>query len=636
MSSFGFDPLSPWLRFRPLPEDLPGFRVRPVDVAPDGVPGLAGWLPTLTDNAPPSTEAGAFMANSGVDAVSPWLRFRPPTDDLPVPDNAMPGTEARAIRTNFGSDAFSPWLRVRSPSEDLPGFRVRPVDAAPGVPGLAGWQPSATATAQPSPDSAPPAGGAESYPWWERSTGPNTTFEGGSEPHWPWLRSPTEEVPGFRLNPDGSVRTDEPATKFRLMAGAFDPLEPQEQLSDVAGSNGVTSSDIAPSAPAGAPPSTTSATSIALPASAGGAVDLAALAARGVPALAGAGSAAAALPFLFIPTNTQSETTDLGDGLRARVRPGQRTVEIERRVDNGLFGTGILAKWETLPVEAWQHVGKDGRANTVINHEQLNRVLGRTAPVQSKDAGISAMAQSPKAGEPQQLPPTGIASTADGANNTGNAPATQSLAPAKIDAKVLEEARQRDPEEERVLACRAVREMPGQPAPAGQYSGPGGIDTAVNIRVAPGFPAPKGGYAYDPDYLRHWRGYRGELELKNRIEKAVPYEKFVHYGNPAGDQGPDVLTIGPDGRFMEWDSRWRMATRRLGPSMASSATLKYDDTAIYVWNAIRSRAVAPEAGAKALQELKDGNYNICTVGTGNAYDGYFESVRNRVSSGPRR
>ena len=41
MSNFGFDPLSPWLRFRPSPEDLPGFRVRPVDVASDGVPGLA-------------------------------------------------------------------------------------------------------------------------------------------------------------------------------------------------------------------------------------------------------------------------------------------------------------------------------------------------------------------------------------------------------------------------------------------------------------------------------------------------------------------------------------------------------------------------------------------------------------------
>lgn len=392
-----------------------------------------------------------------------------------------------------------------------------------------------------------------------------------------------------------------------------------------------------PTPPPGTPPSTTSAASIALPAIGGGSVDLAALAARAAPALAGAGSAAAgSLPFLFIPTNTQSETTDLGDGLRARVRPGQRTVEIERRVNNGLFGTGIGAKWETLPVEAQQVVGSDGSVNTVINHEQLNRALGRSAPVESKTAGSSAMAQPPKDGKPLQLPPTGTAPTADDANNTGNAPATQSLTPAKIDAKVLEEAKQRDPEEERLLACRAVRAMPGQPVPPIHYDGRGGIETATGIRVAPSFPSTKGGYDYSPNYLRHLNGYKGELELKNRIEKAVRYEKFVHYGNPAGDQGPDVLTIGPDGRFMEWDSRSRMAKRRLGPSMAGSTGLEPDDVKICVWNAIRSRAIAPDTGARALQELGSGSYNICTVGTGNAYDGYFQSVRNGTSTGPRR
>jgi hypothetical protein len=529
--------------------------------------------------------------------------------------------------SNVGFDPLSPWLRFRPPLEDL-----RPVDVEPdGVPGLAGWQPTTTATAQPAPDNDTPAAKAPSHPWWEQSTGPNTVFDSGSEPHWPWLRAPADEVPGFRL------RTDEPGAKVRLMAGAFTPLEPQDQLNDVAGSSGVSSSDVVPSPPADAPLSTTSAASIAVPASAGAAVDLAGLIARAAPAVVGAGSAVAgALPFLFIPTNTQSETTEFGDGLRARVRPGQRTVEIERRVHNGLFGTGVGAKWETLPVDAQQVVGRDGSVNTVINHEQLNRALGLNAPAESKAASISAMAQPPKDEAPQELPPTSTAPAGDDAASDGSAPATQSLAPAKIDAKVLEEAKQRDPEEERLLACRAIRAMPGQPAPPGQYGGPGGINTGVGIRVAPGFPAPKGGYDYSPDYLRHFNGYKGELELKNRIERAVPYEKFVHYGNPAGDQGPDVLTIGPEGRFMEWNSRSRMVPRRLGPSMAGSTGLTSDDVRDYVWNAIRSRAVTPDLGEKALQELKNGNYNICTVGTGNAYDGYFESVRNGAATGPRR
>src|SRR4029450_6052868 len=138
--------------------------------------------------------------------------------------------------SNFGLDPLSPWLRFRPPPEDLPGFRVRPIDVAPdGLPGLGRWQPPATPTAQPAPDSAPPATEPASYPWGERSTGPNPVLEGGPEPHWPWLRAPTDEVPGFQLNPDGSVRTDEPGAKVRLMAGAFAPLEPQEQAKDVAG-----------------------------------------------------------------------------------------------------------------------------------------------------------------------------------------------------------------------------------------------------------------------------------------------------------------------------------------------------------------------------------------------------------------
>jgi hypothetical protein len=70
--------------------------------------------------------------------------------------------------------------------------------------------------------------------------------------------------------------------------------------------------------------------------------------------------------------------------------------------------------------------------------------------------------------------------------------------------------------------------------------------------------------------------------------------------------------------------------------MASKASLNYQRAKDYAWSAIRSRAVAPDAGAKAVQELDDGNYNVCTVGTGNAYDGYFESVRKGVPTGPRR
>jgi hypothetical protein len=97
--------------------------------------------------------------------------------------------------SNFGFDPFWRWLDLRPSPEDLPGFRVRPADAAPV--GLAGWQPRATAATQPAPESAPFATEAASQPWSERSTGPNSFFEGGSESYWPWLRAPTDDVSGL-------------------------------------------------------------------------------------------------------------------------------------------------------------------------------------------------------------------------------------------------------------------------------------------------------------------------------------------------------------------------------------------------------------------------------------------------------
>ena len=136
--------------------------------------------------------------------------------------------------------------------------------------------------------------------------------------------------------------------------------------------------------------------------------------------------------------------------------------------------------------------------------------------------------------------------------------------------------------------------------------------------------------------IRHFNGYKGDLELKNRIEKAVPYERFVHYGNPAGDQGPDVLSLGPNDELTEWDSKSRSVPRRIGPGMTSKASIKYQRAQQYIWSAIRSRAISPASGVKALQKLDDGNYNVCVVGTGNGYDGHFEAFRKGISTGQRR
>ena len=88
----------------------------------------------------------------------------------------------------------------------------------------------------------------------------------------------------------------------------------------------------------------------------------------------------------------QGETIDLDDGLRARLRPGQRSVEIERRADNGLFGAGIGARWEAVPLDAELSVEEGGATalaasgNAMVQPpkkgeegEKLNHQLVRTA-----------------------------------------------------------------------------------------------------------------------------------------------------------------------------------------------------------------------------------------------------------------
>jgi hypothetical protein len=88
---------------------------------------------------------------------------------------------------------------------------------------------------------------------------------------------------------------------------------------------------------------------------------------------------AAGAATLLTPTNFQGGTIDLGDGLQARWAPGQRSATIERRVDNGLFGTGLGAKWETLPVPATYEPDEHGRQTLRVDDAALKRALAANA-----------------------------------------------------------------------------------------------------------------------------------------------------------------------------------------------------------------------------------------------------------------
>lgn len=116
-------------------------------------------------------------------------------------------------------------------------------------------------------------------------------------------------------------------------------------------------------------------------------------------AAAAATPVAAAIPLLLIPNNTQSGTVDLDDGLRARIRPGQRTVTIERRTDKSLLGIGIGSTWEDLPVEAEIGWSSQGRS-ILINREQLVQTLGE----EQAQRVLAAVGATPPS-EPQVIPP---------------------------------------------------------------------------------------------------------------------------------------------------------------------------------------------------------------------------------------
>ena len=101
-----------------------------------------------------------------------------------------------------------------------------------------------------------------------------------------------------------------------------------------------------------------------------------------------AGAALGAIPLMLTPTNSQGGVIDLADGLRAQWRPGQRSAWVERRINDGLFGSGIGAEWERIPIAATYEAGVDGRATLFIDPQDLEKAIG--TPAASRVLGKSA------------------------------------------------------------------------------------------------------------------------------------------------------------------------------------------------------------------------------------------------------
>jgi hypothetical protein len=510
----------------------------------------------------------------------------------------------------------------------------------------------------------------EAQPWWSRQPGQGEELESRSDLRWPWLRAePTEESPGSGGSPDGSGDQSKP-DEFNPLSFAYQPFDQMPPENFVTEGTGQLQVGAAPT-PLNPSPQPSDvygppAGSMALPAASAvagsqgvGAVlaeaaraalaEAATLAGRLAPAAAVAARAAtgpaAALSVLVTPTNRQGETIELGDGLRARTSTGQRSVTIERRADNGLLGTGIAARWETLPVDAELRVEEGGTARVLIDHQQLQTAVGPEATARALDALGSKMARPPKKDEVDSRPQANAEKQLENAPNPDNnhkppnwpdIVASTAAHAAKIWEQVNKPRSEAQDEAEIARACRSVMRARGEQTPDKQYREKDGYETAIGVRMHPLLPDPTPGRDFYPKDANHLKGYIGEAELANLVQ-AQGNHFVVHFGNAPGVQGPDVLSIGRDGRFMVWDSKARTAVRSVGPSMAAGGSLDQQQLQAYVEREIKSGRLPPVLGYHALREFEEhGNYNVCTVGTANAHNGYVETVRNRKSSGPRR
>jgi hypothetical protein len=145
----------------------------------------------------------------------------------------------------------------------------------------------------------------------------------------------------------------------------------------------------------------------------GGAVPSRAAAARMAPIVARvAGGPVGGLASIVLPTNFEGESIMLGDGLRARRRVGQNSIEIERQAHNGLLDTGIGAEWGKLPVAAQFWRDESGRRVLQIDVVQLERAIGK--PAADRLLGQSGIAGDGLNGRAKKLHDAMVRRRADG------------------------------------------------------------------------------------------------------------------------------------------------------------------------------------------------------------------------------
>jgi hypothetical protein len=605
------------------------------------------------------------MVNFPLEQFWPWLRVERP--DVPAGfwvgvDDSGPGT----VETAFGLSNWRPPEAGASPQLPPFGFRMSPegsirapstsdVDAIGFDSRVQHRDPITPFVGRPLAPSAgslfePPL---ERQPWWSRSeeTGAN---ERHPEVRWPWLRDEARvQGPGFPVGrePLPYDAIPPPVDQSSYSPGASLDVAPRAEVEPP---DAVAAISDSPRLDAGALGMISAAIPIEWVAQGRAASEvgrealsrMTALAGRAAPAAMGiAGATAAALPLLVIPTNRGEDIIPLGERLRARRLYQSREVEIERRAADGLFGTDFGARWEKLPVEAEQSEYGD----VLINHRQLEKAIGSEAAAQVWDANGSAMARPPRKPDEIQSPTVvgGSSSQAPGPGKGPNPPTGPNALTTAVEVGVEALKRAKgartytETDAEFVRSCEQIMKAYREQAPDGQYRGEGGFDTAIGVRMHPKMPDPKAGRDHYPEHQSHRSGVIGEHELANRVTAARPNDVIVHFGNPAGLQGPDVISVGPDPMVLMWESKWRTAELSIGPSSApkrrgKAVEIEERQVRESIQEAMDSGRLSAEVGEEALRKYEQKTFAVCTVGTGNAHNGVIELFRGGVRSIYRR
>lgn len=170
-----------------------------------------------------------------------------------------------------------------------------------------------------------------------------------------------------------------------------------------------------------------------------------------------------------------------------------------------------------------------------------------------------------------------------------------------------------------------------------KYTGPDGADTtdeegtAVGVTLDPRVGEPAAGRNYRPDNESHRKGLRGEYGLANDIAEHVSGHTVVDFGRKAGERGPDVISVNRNGEVTFWDSKWRSSDTSIGRSLRAHKTDGSFEGALEhakcrVASAMKNGRLSLEVGKRALENLRNGNATIVTVGTGSARNGVIEQI----------